>query len=238
MVAPTNIVEEDDVGALIYREVQLRKAEAAAAAAESKKEQFVSTSTHNSHVENSDGKSLPSPKHTGASIEKHQSMLEGNDLPKEKVAKKKYRYECSADGCTNQVKQGGVCIRHGAKVKRMECSVDKCTNPVQKGGVCTEHGAKHGAKRKLCSSSSEGCTNNYVQKGGVSVRYGARTRILCNMEGCNKIAQRKGVCWRHGAKHLAKRKLCSSEGCKNYAKTGGVCIRHGATVNRSKDKKE
>ena len=89
MVAPTNIVEEDDVGALIYREVQLRKAEAAAAAAESKKEPLF-VSTHNSHVDYNDGKSLPSPKHTGASIEKQQSMLEGNDPPKEKVAKKKY----------------------------------------------------------------------------------------------------------------------------------------------------
>ncbi len=45
-MASTNIVEEDDVGALIYREVQLRKAEAAAAAAKSKK-----TSSASAHRE-------------------------------------------------------------------------------------------------------------------------------------------------------------------------------------------
>ena len=29
--------------------------------------------------------------------------------------KKKYRYTCSHEGCTNKAKKGGVCIRHGAK---------------------------------------------------------------------------------------------------------------------------
>ena len=50
---------------------------------------------------------------------------------------------CSNEGCTNIVQNGGVCIRHGAKLKRKLCSSDGCTtNIVQKGGVCYRHGAK------------------------------------------------------------------------------------------------
>jgi hypothetical protein len=36
--------------------------------------------------------------------------------------KKRRRYECSADGCTHRAVKGGVCIRHGAKVKIYLCS--------------------------------------------------------------------------------------------------------------------
>ena len=45
------------------------------------------------------------------------------------------------------VQKGGVCIRHGAKVKT--CSTEGCTNQVVKGGVCVRHGAK--VKIKTCS---------------------------------------------------------------------------------------
>ncbi|KAK1734877.1 hypothetical protein QTG54_014337 [Skeletonema marinoi] len=69
---------------------------------------------------------------------------EGKEAGK-KAARKRYRYECSADGCTNAVKQGGVCIKHGAKVIR--CNKEGCTNKAVKGGVCI----RHGAKVKLCS---------------------------------------------------------------------------------------
>jgi len=43
-------------------------------------------------------------------------------------------------GITNQVRQGGVCIRHGAKVKR--CSSEGCRNNAQTGGECKRHGAR------------------------------------------------------------------------------------------------
>jgi hypothetical protein len=33
---------------------------------------------------------------------------------------------CSFNGCTNQARPGGVCIRHGAKKKR--CSREGCQN--------------------------------------------------------------------------------------------------------------
>eukprot|EP00577_Skeletonema_sp_RCC1716_P000343 CAMPEP_0113432174 /NCGR_PEP_ID=MMETSP0013_2-20120614/34015_1 /TAXON_ID=2843 ORGANISM="Skeletonema costatum, Strain 1716" /NCGR_SAMPLE_ID=MMETSP0013_2 /ASSEMBLY_ACC=CAM_ASM_000158 /LENGTH=94 /DNA_ID=CAMNT_0000321291 /DNA_START=32 /DNA_END=313 /DNA_ORIENTATION=+ /assembly_acc=CAM_ASM_000158 len=61
--------------------------------------------------------------------------------------KKRYRYECSAEGCTNHAKKGGVCSRHGAKVEAKLCSVDDCTNYAKRGGVCW----RHGAKLKQCS---------------------------------------------------------------------------------------
>ncbi len=60
-------------------------------------------------------------------------------------AKVKHK-QCSKEGCSNQVINGGVCIKHG--VKRKKCSFEGCTNQaVQQGGVCI----RHGAKRKRCS---------------------------------------------------------------------------------------
>ena len=43
------------------------------------------------------------------------------------------RKVCSVEGCTNLVKNNGVCIRHGADVK--QCKVDGCPNGVVKDGV-------------------------------------------------------------------------------------------------------
>jgi hypothetical protein len=68
----------------------------------------------------------------------------------EAVRKKKYRYECSADACTNHAVRGGVCIKHGAKIEYKRCSVEGCTNHIVKGGVYKRHGAKREHKR--CSS--------------------------------------------------------------------------------------
>ena len=63
---------------------------------------------------------------------------------------KRLRKTCSHEGCTNQVRSGGVCYRHGAK--RKECTHEGCTNQVVRGGVCV----RHGAKLKECNH--EGCT--------------------------------------------------------------------------------
>ena len=35
-----------------------------------------------------------------------------------------------------------MCVRHGAKVKVYLCSQGRCTNVAVKGGVCRKHGAK------------------------------------------------------------------------------------------------
>jgi hypothetical protein len=43
------------------------------------------------------------------------------------------RKRCRHEGCTNQAKNGGVCITHGANVKL--CSFEGCPNHAQKGGV-------------------------------------------------------------------------------------------------------
>eukprot|EP00985_Skeletonema_marinoi_P013353 scaffold6595_cov92-Skeletonema_marinoi.AAC.1 len=42
---------------------------------------------------------------------------------------------CSSEGCTNYSQKGGVCKRHGAKVKRKFCSSERCTNIVVKRGA-------------------------------------------------------------------------------------------------------
>ena len=60
-----------------------------------------------------------------------------------KLTSKKKRKTCSNEGCTNQVINEGVCLRHGANVKRKTCAVKKdSTNQIVKGGVCCKHGAK------------------------------------------------------------------------------------------------
>jgi hypothetical protein len=103
----------------------------------------------------------------GSNREKRKRELtEGDDANevKKKFDGKRYRKICSADECTNQALRGGVCIKHGAKVKL--CSAEGCTNHAKKGGVCWTHGAK--AER----CSSEGCTK-FAQKGGVCWRHGA-----------------------------------------------------------------
>ena len=151
MVTPndsaTEEEEEDDVvRSLIYRESQLRKAEAAA-----KSKKTSSASTHHrtstrkrSPVTNPGKASLPSLKRRSTAKMKRESSIE-KDPPREKVATKKYRYECSADGCSNHVVKEGVCIRHGAKVKL--CSFEGCTKRIVKGGVCIGHGAKRTKKK-------------------------------------------------------------------------------------------
>jgi len=73
---------------------------------------------------------------------------------------------CSSEGCTNQPQKGGVCRRHGAKVKL--CKFEGCTNQVIQIGLCM----RHGAKKKQCSS--EGCTNQVVKRG-VRKRHGAKS---------------------------------------------------------------
>ena len=77
---------------------------------------------------------------------------------------------CSHEGCTKQAKKGGVCIRHGAKVKL--CSHEGCTNQIKQGGVCWRHGA-----RVVCSKicSTDGYTK-LAQKQGVCIRHGAKLK--------------------------------------------------------------
>ena len=219
MVSPNNhSVEKEDVVALVYRKIQLRLAEAVAAAAERRK------STASTHQRASTRKRSPAnqaastlhrqhtyiatyfttPYHRSATRKRPVTAQSRKPLPilhykgllnkkrASSVAKKRKK-ECSANGCTNQAKRGGVCKRHGAKITHKQCSSEGCTNKAVEGGVCIRHGAK--VTVKLCSS--EGCTNCAV-KGGVCVKHGAKVK-RCSSVGCTNQAKRGGVCKRHGA---------------------------------------
>ena len=206
--------EEEDYGKLIYNEYQLRRkiaAEAAAAAARTKRNE--KTSTASTRVRKSTRKrsrvkpkeQRPDSQQKRSAKRKRESSLETSKGRRKEVTKKKmYRYECSAEGCTNHVVKGGVCNKHGAKVKVKFCSSDGCTNKAYSGGVCN----RHGATKKLCST--EGCTNE-AKRGGVCMRHGAKVKkkryikYECSADGCTNNAYKGGVCVRHGA----KLKLCS-----------------------------
>lgn len=57
-------------------------------------------------------------------------------------------------------------------------------------------------------------------------------RQICSMEGCTKFVQSKGVCWKHGAKKVAKK--CTFVGCDKFAQTkkggngGSYCLKHNS----------
>jgi hypothetical protein len=80
--------------------------------------------------------------------------------------------------------------------------------------------------RKICST--DGCPN-IAQKGGVCIKHGAKHK-RCSNEGCTNRSQKGGVCIKHGAKIE-----CKHEGCTNHAQKGGVCKRHGAYRNPHKE---
>jgi hypothetical protein len=94
-------------------------------------------------------------------------------------------------------------------------------------------------KRILPKCTVDGCTNNasdrercrhkgcnkYAQKGGVCITHGAKVK-RCSFDGCTNHAQKGGVCYTHGA----TRKQCSHERCTNGAIRRGVCWIHGAKV--------
>ncbi len=160
--------QEDDIGALIWQESQRRKREAAAAATAS-----ASIKIRQPKQSSSSAKAIPnvSSKHKVRGVvntSKKRKRQPDSEDERNKVSLKritrsaarrtnraqavqvpiieqsrKYTYECSAGGCTNNVQNGGVCIRHGArKLKRRLCSSKGCTSIAKKGGVCYRHGAK------------------------------------------------------------------------------------------------
>ena len=168
---------DEELGAYIYmtsRTAQLLREEEAAAA-------------RNNELTTNDTRSK----------RKSPSEVENNiSVSSEVLSEPKRRkiYSCNNKGCTNIVQNGGVCIRHGAKVKT--CSIEGCTNNVVKGGVCIRHGAKRNRKKYTCSQ--EGCTNNALRRG-VCMRHGATVKT-CSYEGCTNQSKKGGVCIRHGAK--------------------------------------
>ena len=63
---------------------------------------------------------------------KHQKSEEKPTSTKYRLNKTKTSFArlCGHEGCSNQVVNGGVCMRHGAKVKR--CSQEGCTSIVSR----------------------------------------------------------------------------------------------------------
>eukprot|EP00577_Skeletonema_sp_RCC1716_P000659 CAMPEP_0113411716 /NCGR_PEP_ID=MMETSP0013_2-20120614/22426_1 /TAXON_ID=2843 ORGANISM="Skeletonema costatum, Strain 1716" /NCGR_SAMPLE_ID=MMETSP0013_2 /ASSEMBLY_ACC=CAM_ASM_000158 /LENGTH=547 /DNA_ID=CAMNT_0000298113 /DNA_START=88 /DNA_END=1728 /DNA_ORIENTATION=+ /assembly_acc=CAM_ASM_000158 len=127
---------------------------------------------------------------------------------------KRVRKQCNVDGCGNWRVEGGVCIRHGAKVEYKLCSGEECTNQAKSDGVCI----RHGAKKKLCSVDD--CTKQ-AQKGGLCIRHGAKLK-RCSGEECTNQAQKGGVCVAHGANG----DRCKFEGCIGKGDFSGFCSRH------------
>eukprot|EP00985_Skeletonema_marinoi_P028384 scaffold24737_cov80-Skeletonema_marinoi.AAC.3 len=56
--------------------------------------------------------------------------------PRAYSSKKK---KCSISQCTKQAKVGGLCMKHGGKVKYRFCNAPHCSNVTQKGGYCKRH---------------------------------------------------------------------------------------------------
>eukprot|EP00984_Skeletonema_dohrnii_P010548 scaffold4110_cov77-Skeletonema_dohrnii-CCMP3373.AAC.13 len=245
--------EEEDLAVLIYKSSKTAKARAAVAAAKEKGQINDSStglriSTRKRSFSNQEDKaSMDRPGKKTAASKEHQFPGDSQKVEGQSDSDRR-KYVCTTNQCTNNIINGGVCKRHGAKIRL--CRSEGCPNQIIRGGVCR----RHGAELKLCSS--EGCTN-IAQKGGVCTRHGAKRR-LCKSEGCPNIAQRRGICRRHGAeiklcssegctnqvtnggvctRHGAKRILCRSEGCPNIAQRGGVCKRHGAKVMTRKRKR-
>ena len=132
--------DDDDVGALIYRESQLRKAEAAAAATETKETSKTASSHHRasarkrSLVKNQGGESLYSPQCSGATKRKRESSLE-DDRPSKKVTERKYRHECPTDGCTNRPSEE-VCAKDTEQRLNISYATPKDAQAMPRKGEC------------------------------------------------------------------------------------------------------
>jgi hypothetical protein len=125
---------------------------------------------------------------------KNLQLKEKERNPSKKIGRKKNGNTCSVMGCATGAKTGGICVRHGAKVKR--CCYEGCTKHIINSGVCIRHGAK------VTRCSYEGCTTQ-ARNGGVCLRHGAKIK-RCIYEGCTNHIINSGVCIRHGAKVRSK----------------------------------
>lgn len=172
----------------------------------------------------------------------------------DETLKKRSRRKCNVSDCTNQAKNGGICIKHGAKQperkNRKICAKEECDNIAQKAGVCRAH-----AERCI----KDGCDNR-AKKGDTCLKHvsvtkkrrrseeGAHDHSHSHDHGEEKPAKarkkkaadtpKKKVCKSEGCEKKPVRKgvcsdhggkqNCKSEGCDNVAKEAGVCRKHGA----------
>eukprot|EP00984_Skeletonema_dohrnii_P024334 scaffold13442_cov96-Skeletonema_dohrnii-CCMP3373.AAC.3 len=150
-----------------HHDGQLKKTETATDAIEMSKKERASSDNTSSPQKTLDTADTPDEKSAAVKSntkspqsDRKRKASTHEELGPMKVARYKYKRICSANGCTNMVVKGGVCVRHGAKVKRKLCSREGCTNIAIKGGVCTRHGAQ----------------THHVINGGVCRKHGPKGR--------------------------------------------------------------
>ena len=62
----------------------------------------------------------------------------------------------------------------------------------------------------------------YIPRKKAAPRKGSiKQRARCSVEGCTTLANRWGLCVKHGGSYR-----CSEEGCDKAAKKGGLCVAH------------
>ena len=92
-------------------------------------------------------------------------MSDGTPACKSSSSRKK---KCSMPQCTKQAKVGGLCMKHGGKVKYRFCNAIGCNNVTQKGGYCKRHyndfGAAGGAAAK--ATAGDDGSNKKMRLGG------------------------------------------------------------------------
>ena len=81
---------------------------------------------------------------------------------------------------------------------------------------------RKGSIRKRARCSEEGC-DKQAQKGGLCIAHGGvgGSKKPCSVEGCTTLANRWGLCVKHGGFYR-----CSEEGCDKVAQKGGLCKVH------------
>ena len=148
--------------------------------------------------------------------------------------KKRTRRKCNVPDCTNQAKNGGICIRHGAKQperkNRRICSKEDCTNIAQKAGVCRAHAER---------CSKEGCENR-AKKGDTCLKHVSSSRKRHRAkEKEDEGAHDHSHSHDHGDEEnptkvhkkkttdTPKKRMCKSEGCEKKPVRNGVCNHHG-----------
>ena len=146
-VPASKMGEEEDLVVLIYKSSKrlLPGRRHAEADADKEKEQTNVASTgrrtstrKRSSATQGNTATMDRPGMRSATKRRRQEPSEDNTKAGGKADWRKYAKICYADGCTNLAVKGGVCIKHGAKVKR--CSSKGCTNQAQKGGLCIKLG--------------------------------------------------------------------------------------------------
>ena len=136
---------------------------------------------------------------------------------------------CRVEGCGNQSRKGGVCVKHGAG--KRECDRDGCKNRAVQGGVCWSHGAKELAGKPTPSKNNEGKVNTAV----VTLPLPS---LIVNTNVGEKSSRAEAVLTGHGkevgAALTRKRRQCTHEGCMRWPQLKGLCKSHGESSSKNK----